>query len=199
MRPQFQEWFAAKGDLTHRLNYPLNEDSIVLDLGGYQGDWSQKIWDKFKCHILIFEPIPSLAEDIKQKFSKNKKIKVFNFGLSSETKKLNINFSNDGSSFNTNIGGPTIECEVRSIVEFLKEEKIDKIDLIKINIEGDEFPVLFSLLENDLIGIFDNIQVQFHTFVDNCYQLREEIQKKLEETHHITYNYDFVWENWKKN
>ena len=28
-------WFGDNGDHTLRLDYPLNEDSVVLDLGGY--------------------------------------------------------------------------------------------------------------------------------------------------------------------
>lgn len=193
------QWFAANGDLTHRLNYPLNKDSIVFDLGGYVGDWSKRVWDKYNCNIFVFEPIPNLANNINQKFIGNEKIKVFNYGLSNETKKLKINFSNDGSSFNTKSNGQTIDCEVKSIVEFIKENDFKKIDLIKINIEGDEFALLNTLLDNNMITLFDNIQVQFHSFIENANEMRNEIQNKLSKTHHLTYNYDFVWENWEKN
>ena len=30
-------WFADRGDQTLRLDYDLNENSVVLDLGGYHG------------------------------------------------------------------------------------------------------------------------------------------------------------------
>ena len=32
-------WFADNGDYTHNINYTLNNDSIVIDLGGYHGFW----------------------------------------------------------------------------------------------------------------------------------------------------------------
>jgi len=199
MNEPIQKWFAINGDLTHRLDYPLNKDSIVFDLGGYLGKWSQQIWDKYNCNIFIFEPIPHLADNISQKFINNEKIKIFKFGLSNETKKLKISFLNDGSSFNIKSNDQTIDCEVRSIIEFIQEKNLKKIDLIKINIEGDEFALMNCLLNHNIIDMFDNIQIQFHSFMDNAIEMRNEIQNKLIHTHHLTYNYDFVWENWEKN
>lgn len=199
MRQQINEWFAANGDLTLRVNYQLNENSIVFDLGGYVGDWTNRIWEKYKCNIFVFEPIPYLAEQMKNKFLGNEKIKVFNFGLSNVTKTLNINYSEDGSSFHLNNGKGVIECEVKSICDFVLENKIEKIDLIKINTEGDEFETLKSILDNDMIEIFTDIQVQFHNFMPEAEKLRNDLQDRLSKTHRLSYNFDFVWENWTKN
>ena len=199
MKQQINEWFAANGDLTLRLDYQLDENSIVFDLGGYVGDWTSRIWEKYKCNIFVFEPIPHLSEQIKNKFLSNEKIKVFNFGLSNETKKLNINYSEDGSSFHSNAGKQIIECQIKSICDFISENKIEKIDLIKINTEGDEFETLKSLIENNMIEIFTDIQVQFHNFIPDAENLRNRLQEKLLKTHKLTYNFDFVWENWQKN
>jgi FkbM family methyltransferase len=191
-------WFADNGDITLRLNYPINENSIVFDLGGYVGDWTQRISQKYNPNIFVFEPIPDLINSLKNKFSNNNKIKVFPFGLSNETKQIPIYFSNDGSSFYTNQNNKEILCDVVSIVDFIKENKINNIDLMKINIEGDEFPLLESMLENNLITYVTDIQVQFHQFIPNAVARRELIHKKLSETHKLTYNYEFVWENWQK-
>ena len=71
-------------------------------------------------------------------------------------------------------------------------------DLIKINIVGEEYEVLEILLKNNMISIFKNIQVQFHDFiVDNAKERMIAIQKKLALTHVLTFQYEFVWENWK--
>ena len=193
-----EQWFRDNGDNTLRVNYPLLEDSIVFDLGGYKGEWANKIYQKYKCNVFIFEPIPFLVDEINSKFSGIEKIKTYRFGLSNKTKKMDIFLSDDGSSFNTNYGSDKIECDVVSISDFIKDNNIEKIDLIKINIEGDEYAVLNNLLDNKLINIFTNIQVQFHHFIDNSDQKRKLIQDRLSETHELTYNYDFVWENWEK-
>lgn len=193
-----QLWFSHKGDDTHRVNYNLNENSIVFDLGGYHGEWTQKIYQKYNCFVYVFEPITELYEAIVEKFKSFEKIKVFNFGLSDVDKKINITLSNDGSSFYIS-GGNQIECEVKSISKFIKENDLSNIDLIKINIEGDEYPVLKSLLDNNQIEIFKDIQVQFHEFIPNARLLRKELQDRISNTHKLTYNYEFVWENWRRN
>jgi FkbM family methyltransferase len=192
-----QTWFSHDGDNTHRLNYDLNENSIVFDLGGYHGEWAYKIFQKYNCNIHIFEPIPDLYKNICDRFHNNPKIKVYNFGISDSNKKMKLTLSNDGSSFHIK-GEKQIDCEVKSIIEFLKDNNFEKVDLIKINIEGDEFPVMKSLVDNNLAIIFTDIQVQFHDFYPDCKNLRQEIHDKISETHRLTYNYEFVWENWTK-
>ena len=86
------------------------------------------------------------------------------------------------------------------ICDFLIKHKnnIKKIDLLKLNIEGSEYDVLEKLLNDGKIDIIENIQVQFHTFIDNCVDRRNNIREKLKNTHIETYCYEFVWENWKK-
>ena len=36
---QVERWFADDGDNTLRLNYPLDENSVVFDVGAYKGAW----------------------------------------------------------------------------------------------------------------------------------------------------------------
>lgn len=191
-------WFRDNGDSTLRLNYKLDENSIVFDLGGYHGEWSEKIFNKYKCDVHVFEPINSLYVGIIKKFSNNKKIKVYDFGISDVNETRYISLDKDGSSFYTNKENK-IQCKVKSIIDFIKTENIQKIDLIKINVEGDEFKILQKIIDENLVDNFNNIQVQFHEFYPNAVNLRLELQEKLKKTHHLTYNYDFVWENWEKN
>ena len=70
---------------------------------------------------------------------------------------------------------------------------------MKINVEGDEFKIIDKILNDGIIDVFDNLQVQFHEFYPNSRELRLELHNKLSQTHHLTYNYEFVWENWEKN
>jgi len=192
-----QKWFSIGGDDSLRVNYPLNENSIVLDLGGYEGTWTQKIFDRYQCNIYVFEPIPNLYKNLVEKFKNNDKIKIFNFGISDQDKEIEISLLNDGSSFYINSENKVL-AKVISIIRFLNENKLDDIDLIKINIEGDEFPVLKTLIDNNMANVFKNIQVQFHQFIHDSVNKRNWIREKLNLTHKLTYDYEFVWENWEK-
>jgi len=78
------------------------------------------------------------------------------------------------------------------------ERKVKHINLIKINIEGGEYELLEKMIISNLIKRFDNIQIQFHRFIANAFTKRRLIQKGLSKTHYLTYNYPFIWENWKK-
>lgn len=192
-----QPWFAANGDATLRLKYDLNENSIVFDLGGYKGEFASDIYNKFSPTIYVFEPILSFYEIIKNKFSHNKKVKSFHFGLSNIEEKMNISLADNSSSVYIK-SDETETIQLKSIVEFIESNKIEKVDLIKINIEGGEYGVLESLLESNLISKFTNIQVQFHDFIiPNAKQRMNAIQEKLSITHKLTYQYEFVWENWQ--
>jgi len=192
-----QPWFAIKGDTTVRMDYDLNPDSIVFDLGGYKGEYSADIFCKYNPYIYIFEPVESFFKIINNKFSNNKKVESYNFGLSSRNQQLQINLSDNSSSIYIK-SDQTEVIVLKSIVEFIQNERITQVDLIKINIEGGEYDVLEALIDNNLISIFKNIQVQFHDFIiENAKERMGIIQSKLSKTHEITYQYEFVWENWK--
>ncbi|NTE04802.1 FkbM family methyltransferase [Agrobacterium tumefaciens] len=191
-------WFDDNGDNTLRINYDLNINSIVFDLGGYQGDWSSKIFDKYCCHIHIFEPVVFYAENIKKRFEQKSSITVYPFGLGSTTMKSKLFMDEDSSS----LYKPTSEgmdVKIVCVTDFLISKNIKSVDLIKINIEGSEFDLLEHLIQEDALKYFRNIQVQFHDFFPDARIRMEAIQRQLKKTHSLTYQYEFVWENWKLN
>jgi len=195
----YSKWFSDNGDSTHRLNYNLNEDSLVFDVGGYFGNWSKSIFDKYNCNILIFEPIEKYYNIISNKFSNNPKVKIFNFGLSHESCRCKISLGGDSSSI-FHAGVENFEnIELVDINQFIHEHEIKFIDLMKLNVEGCEYHLLESLIDNNNHTKIENIQVQFHTFIPKCEQRRNRIHTSLEKTHHLTYCYPFVWENWELN
>jgi FkbM family methyltransferase len=190
-------WFKDKGDETLRLDYRLNKDSIVFDLGGYKGEFSEIIHQKYKSKIFIFEPVSSFFKILQKKFINNNDIKLFNFGLSNKDETIEISLSDDSSSIHI-VSDKKEEIELISITDFIKRHNINHIDLFKINIEGGEFEVLPALIQADLIKNIDNLQIQFHNFIADADAKREDIRRKLSKTHELTYDYDFVWENWQK-
>lgn len=193
---EFDRWISERGDSIHRLNYSLDENSIVFDLGGYKGDWAAQILKRYKSNIYIFEPVDNFYKIITSRFSGNTKIKSFKFGLGDKEENINICLTSDSSSV-FNVDGEKETIQLKSLVDFLDENKIDYIDLIKINIEGGEYDLLEDLIKNDKAKNIKNIQVQFHRFIPDCIERRKRIREELLKTHELTYDYEFVWENWK--
>lgn len=189
-------WFEADGDRTLRLNYPLHKDAVVFDLGGYKGEFATDIFNKYGAIIYVFEPILSFYEIIKEKFTHTEKVKPFQYGLAGKDAEMQISLTDNSSS--VYITSKTTETiKLKSIVNFIKAHSIQHIDLIKINIEGGEYDVLEALIENNMLTRFTDIQIQFHDFIiPNAKERMQSIQKELAKTHELTYQYEFVWENW---
>jgi FkbM family methyltransferase len=193
------KWQDDKGDQTLRLSYPLDEKSLVFDVGGYIGSFAADIFCKYNCNIYIFEPVTELYEKIKVRFRNNPKVKVFHAGLSDtfSTAKISVN-GTSSSVFKTNSEN-TEEIKLISIVDFIKEHGIEEIDLMKINIEGGEYSLLDSLIKNNLLGIARYYQIQFHNFIPNAVEKRGNIRTELNRTHRLLWDYPFVWESWERN
>ncbi len=189
-------WFRDKGDKTHRLNYDLTETSVVFDLGGYEGQWASDIFSMYRCEIHVFEPVAHFAQSIQQRFRHNSKIQVYGFGLGCKDADVEMRLAADGSSTFQSAGKITA-AKLFDVVDFLRGHGITNIDLMKINIEGGEYDLLERLIAAGVIYRVKNIQVQFHDFVPNAALRMRQIQDALSRTHRLTYQYEFVWENWE--
>jgi len=196
---QLLKWRSDNGDQTHNLNYELNPDSIVIDLGGYEGIWGQKITNKYDCNLYIAEPITEYYNILTKKFASNSKVKILNAGVYSENKDSIIYIKDDASS--------CIECDsfkstekiklftLRKIFEIFQ---IDKADLLQINIEGCEYDLLEALVNEEILKRIKNFQVQFHTNIENHNERRYNIHQKLILNGFVKkFDYPFVWEGWE--
>lgn len=192
-------WIKDNGDDTLRLNYPLNSDSLVFDLGGYSGDWAARIMARYQCRVFVFEPIPQFCQSIKKRFATEKRAFVYCFGLHSRTEVGEIAVDQNASSrYRASRSTRSQDAQFVDIKEFIDRENIQRIDLMKINIEGGEYDLLERILELGLAYCIANIQVQFHDFVADAASRRDRIRTALRATHEVTYEYAFVWENWRR-
>jgi FkbM family methyltransferase len=175
----------------------LDEDSVVFDVGGYEGDWASLIFSKYLSTVYVFEPVKSFCDHMADRFKKNGKVHIYDFGLSDRDETTDISLDANGSStFGQNTSKESIR--LRDVAAVIRELGVKDIDLMKINIEGGEYAVLERLIETGLIGRVINIQVQFHAFVPDAKVRMEHIQQELLKTHQPTFQYPWVWENWKR-
>ena len=197
---EVKRWFSDRGDESYRLDYPtLNKDSVVFDLGGHIGDFSDAINKKYGCKVYLFEPHPSFYSACTRRFAENKDIIVLNYGISDRKGAFALSDSAAGSSFINpkHHGGTSITCEVESISSVLLSLGVTKVDLMKINIEGGEYQLLQHMADSGILNVVNEYQIQFHKFIKDAEAKREAITKYLQKTHVRTWCYSFVWENWK--
>jgi len=192
---------AVDRDRKLRLDYPLNNNSLVIDVGGYIGDYASDIYCKYGCKVYVFEPIKIHADYIRNRFSNNENIKVIQAALGCENKEMNINVNEDKSSLYTLsiVGNKVEKIRMISAVEYITINIDKQIDLLKINIEGGEYELLNNILSYpEIIKNIRFIQIQFHDFVSNAEIMREDIQQRLSVTHKLMWDYPYIWESWAR-
>jgi FkbM family methyltransferase len=196
-RSAYNAWVADRGDLIKRLDYALGSDAVVWDVGGYEGQWASDIVARFGCRVHVFEPAWQASEFIRRRFAANPLVTIHNFALGDTEEETKLNLAGDGSSMIIEPSRSEVEkIIVRDIVGVWRELGATRIDLMKINIEGEEYDLLNRLIDTNTITKISDVQVQFHDFVPNAERRRKQIGTALERTHVRTWCYDFVWENW---
>lgn len=189
-------WHSIRGDLTLRLEYHLDEGAIVFDVGGFEGEWTNNIYTKYRCRIHVFEPVPQFAESIRQRFAGNARVTVHQIGLGGRTRQEKISVQGWGSSI-YKADPRAMSVPIVKVGDFLAEQQIKHIALMKINIEGGEYELLDHMIADGLVSLVDNFQIQFHEIFSDSQQRMLDLQERLRRTHDMTYQYPFVWENWR--
>lgn len=203
-------WHRSNGNSTLRMQYKLNEDSVVFDIGGYEGWYSEQLYNKFNCNIYIFEPYKPFYDVLEQKFRGNDKVRTFNYGIDdkADTKELFISgdsssvFEDEIENLNNGFGlQGTTEIKIRSFKEVYEELGVDTIDLLAINTEGCEYTTIPHILDNGYGPKIKNFQIQFHCHVDAQFPdgVENEVEKvrnQLSETHDLDWSYEWTFDNW---
>ncbi len=192
-----KRWHKDDGDNLRRYDCPLGKDSIVFDMGGFEGSWAAEIFARFVCRVEIFEPVPTFAEKIRERFSYNPALRVHTCGLAARTRVEHIALSSDASSIFIQAAGATVPIELIDVDDWFARNGVDHIDLMKINIEGGEYELLERMLDKRLVVKVGYFQIQFHDLAPDSGPRMEAIRARLAETHEALYHYAFVWDGWR--
>jgi FkbM family methyltransferase len=184
-------------DESLRYNYPLNKDSIVFDIGGFEGTWAQGIYSKYLCHIFVFEPVKEFYDIIKSKLQENCEVQIYNYGLGTKNEMISISVNGMSTSILDKAENNKEQVEIKDVLPIIST--FTSIDLMKINIEGAEYDLLDYIIGEGFQAKLVNIQIQFHNNVNGYENRRQRIRDELTKTHHLTYDYPYTWENWEIN
>ena len=168
---------------------------VVVDLGAGKGEFSERLLEKSpSSRIILVEPDPSLFRELEKKFETQDNIEVFEAAIGNEENKnrkfyLNKNWMGN-SLYESLIPKKDIQGEIIIRTVTLKSIfslfHIEKIDLLKVNIEGGEWELFENFSMNDFNRI-EQIVVQFHDFLDPSQRRGERCVKLLKE-----FGYTFV-------
>ncbi len=157
--------FFHQRKIIKNLKKNLDNLDVFFDIGSHKGTYTDLVIENFKVKkAVMVEPQKNIYKYIKKKYSKNKKVRIFNYAIS-DTKKPQILYINKhdltssltqidrknsylnlkarlfGGSINDLIHNKYIvnSCKLSDII---KKNRVNKIDLLKIDTEGHELQVL---------------------------------------------------------
>lgn len=188
MTDSITTWREKDGDNTYALDWPINADSIVWEIGGYEGRWAAQIAEKFDPTIEIFEPQTWAFNKLAQRFWGKEKVRLHPYGLWIDSAVLPMShYETDGASL-MNEGGLTADGVFEDIFGILKAEPND-IDLALMNIEGAEFILIPYMVGLGLMKRFRYFWCQFHTFADPSGRRKGEIYNGVQLTHRVIWDF----------
>ncbi len=188
-------WHSKPENEWRRYEYDLNENSLVVDVGGYKGQWAIEMFAMYRPNIIVFEPVPNQYELIKRRTLNNDKITVYPFGLLDKNTNLDLAINGDKSSLYKRFE-TSEKVTFKKASEFFAD--VEEIDLMSLNCEGSEYDLIDHFIDSGLIHKIRDLQIQFHDFFPEARNRMISARKRLSKTHYPTYSYDFVWDNWRR-
>lgn len=163
----------------------LPKNPVIVDLGAHIGSFSIPLAKKLKnkCKIFAFEPEAENYKLFKKNIRRNRalSIKAFNVAISDYNGKgslSNMTGNTDSYYLNSN-KTQKINCIVKRLPDALKKYQIDKIDLLKMDIEGSEYAVFNDSKSKKFIDTkIRQIYVEFHTREGHSFSELKKITKK---------------------
>ncbi len=179
-----------------RFNYRLDASSIVYDVGGFEGSFADVIRKRFDCTVYVFEPDPTSFSNLKRRFSADRKVILIEGGLAGSEGEAVLAQAGEASRvFEAGIAGG-VSIRLISAPDFLHAHNHERIELMKINIEGAEYELMDSLVRSGLHLNVVNFLVQFHAFGNRYRSDYIALVKELNKSHVCEWRFPFLWESW---
>ncbi|KAL3885233.1 hypothetical protein ACJMK2_025321 [Sinanodonta woodiana] len=190
---------------THH-TYLRNKDVVMIEIGGNRGDDATEFVNLYNPRYIILEPLEDYFNILKEKFRNNSRVTVVNVGLGIKNEVAMVNIEGVNACATSKFSGSNGKTAlyIANATKFLMNLGVGlfNVDLLTTNCEGCEYEVLETILSTNLINYIKNIQFATHSTLKGLKNpLRRycNIQELLQRTHRPTYQYKFIWENWRRN
>ena len=187
-----------------RYEYPLTETDVVVDVGAHRGDFAFAIANRYGCKVFALEPIKRFYDEMHGRRQEELKRGVIVFvhsglGAKGRMEKMGVHGAMTGV-FCVQDDSETVP--IMSISKLLfgisGSDEPARVALLKLNCEGMEFEILEEMLNLPCIDLFDNLQIQWHNVFEGAPERRQKIIDRLSQTHRPTFDFEWVWQNWRR-
>ncbi|MEI2716279.1 MAG: FkbM family methyltransferase [Candidatus Nanopelagicales bacterium] len=171
----------------------LDTSSVVVEVGGYLGDYADEIVTRYGCTVHVFEPVPQFAHALRSRFRESSSVRVHECGIGLSESTTELRLSADATGAWTT--GDEITVRLRAWAD-LRQEIGPTIDLMAVNIEGGEYQLIEDLHRAHALPQIARLYIQFHRLHEASEQQMQRRRRLISESHDLTWSYDFVWERW---
>lgn len=135
--------------------------ATVIDAGFNKGEFSSALLARVDCRIVALEPLPQLVLSA----SPHRHVELMQKALASATGPRRLHeFHGHCASLHV-LGDGELKAETVvdaiSLRDILFQKRIDRVALLKLDIEGEEVDLLLQL-ESEILSRIDQITVEFH-------------------------------------
>jgi len=149
-----------------------NDKAVIFDVGAHFGEYATALIENLKeADIYCFEPGKKTFQSLSENLENYNNVKLFNYGFGEREEEVTL-FADSETSGSASVyencfdhiglpSKPIDTIHLKSLDKFCKENMIEHINFLKLDVEGHEYRVLLGakeLIESDSI---DFIQFEF--------------------------------------
>jgi mannan polymerase II complex MNN10 subunit len=148
---------------------PFEMDNLhtVLDIGANVGIFTHYIAGRGARHVHAIEPTTKAFNDLKSQFYYQHGIHLHKVGIDSENGQKTLFTNNENSTISSFLHKTSSDIseeliDMYTLPMFYKNNGIDKVDLIKMDIEGMEYGIFNSLTDDDVL-LCERYLIEYHS------------------------------------
>lgn len=149
-----------------QLKKDLN-NGVIFDVGANVGDWSKFVISEYEDiphKLYMFEPSLVTFKQLKNNITESNKSFLYSIGFGDKKETLQIFYDNEAqgsASILMKDAKYSEEIQIETIDAFSKENNIEKIDFLKMDVQGYEYNILLGAKEMLSSGKIKYIQFEF--------------------------------------
>ncbi len=147
------------------LSEPIDEESVVVDLGVNAGEFATVMIDRYGCSVVGIEPVPELFAALPSL----ERLTVDPLAITpdGQSATLHISSSSTAATIDRRLSAPdapTVTVEGITFAGVLDRYRLQRSELVKVDIEGAEISMIASATTQTLQRV-DQFTIEFHDFL----------------------------------
>jgi len=158
-------------------NFNINKLDTVIDIGANIGLFAKYMYSKEANKVILVEANPLLKKNIERILSDDlDRSSIYMSPIYSDNRTVTFNYTENNSAigsiaFDSSKGSDyssldkSIELETITLQDIINNEKLNRISLLKCDIEGGEYDLIPSLTDEQM-SMIDKFMIEIHDNVD---------------------------------